>query len=332
MKDHAQTDSSQVIALLLGVFVLLAALLFVSIRSKAAEGGESDTQVTISAAAPTMSLFAHNQSELPLSMLLINEGSVTNTEIEILYSDNNGCAEIVAASSTVEMVAFHSQETALSCATSGTNSSTCIASNDAFAEFAGAVGSNTCTGPTDLDVSYKYTIEWDYFVSSSVADGWGLSARITDAAGTTSTLTLVDNFGVTGQTYMSLASSTVDFGSLALGATATSADPLVLTNTGNDSLDVDLLIDNMTCTDGTINADSGGDPGEIRVDIGSAAFESMGSNVAGGLVTLSNFNLEAASSRTDSATQTIYWGIEIPTSGVGGTCTGGITLTATANI
>ncbi len=120
--------------------------------------------------------------------------------------------------------------------------------------------------------------------------------------------------------------SSISYGTLALGVTTSNSTntAVTITQTGNDVGNVQVSGADMTCTQGTIPlanqnwalTDVGGTDGSVTVLTGSAVTAAV-----------------AVPYRTSASqtTSTLYWNLTMPTSGVGGTCTGTNTITAIAS-
>lgn len=113
--------------------------------------------------------------------------------------------------------------------------------------------------------------------------------------------------------------ATIDFGTLALGATSSSDASATVKNTGNVQIDVRLSGDDMTCSPGAISV------GSIKYSASSGNAYADMTALTGGFVTL---DLNIPKSTGAASTALTYWKVKIPSSGVGSTCTDTVTFTA----
>ncbi len=338
MKDHAKNDASNIAALLVGVFILLSALLFVSLRSKAADE-TGDSEVTISQAAPTIAASFHQQHGGGVSELELYDetetDTATTTQLSATFNDANGCADVSAASSTVQIVAWSSLSTTKgSCMSSGTNSTSCIYFSDAETQLGSSAEVNTCTGQGDADgLQLTYNVPWHYLAEGTTGDEWNIEMRIADSQGNTSswTTTFAD-FNVTPVISAGYQNTSVNFGTMALGNTGTSSAPVLVDNYGNIMIDMEVGMSDMTCGIGTIGATPAGTDGELRVGATYAAYGSL--TALGGdapSTTLTGFNLISDTMLAGAVTETtgqVGFGISLPSDGISGVCTGEVYLTA----
>jgi hypothetical protein len=113
--------------------------------------------------------------------------------------------------------------------------------------------------------------------------------------------------------------ATIDFGTLALGATSSSDVTATVQNTGNVQIDVNLTGSAFSCATGSLAQEN------IHYSASSGiAYGSM-TALSG---TTANLDLNVAKSTGASSTKLTYWKISLPANGAGGTCTDTITFTA----
>lgn len=188
----------------------------------------------------------------------------------------------------------------------------------------------TCTlnvGDPDTNVRYDCEVPLQYYADATTGSGayatddWTVLVIATDAAAVTG-----DNAGFPttteiGELNAATVQSTIAWGSLDLGTITTAANnvSMTVTQAGNTIADLRVNGTGLTCASGM-----------IPVNMISYAL----TDVDGGTVLTNtpadilDFNLPL---RTDAVvTQNLYWNISIPDAGVGGSCTGSLTVVTIA--
>jgi hypothetical protein len=173
-----------------------------------------------------------------------------------------------------------------------------------------------------LDV-YFYAVATEAGANASW-DTWTVYVEVEDDDASTDTDTLSKEMG----SMLGLnIPSTIDFGTLALGALTTSGNnyEMSIEQYGNKSADVLLSGTALTC-DGS---DAGIPMGNVKADIVDIGHDQGGSQMSG---TPSDMNLGIGERTIDGTPKTkiLYWNIAIPATGVEGECTGTTTITAKA--
>jgi len=121
--------------------------------------------------------------------------------------------------------------------------------------------------------------------------------------------------------------ATINYGTLALGTnTGTTDYTTTVTNTGNRQIDIQLdgygSTDGdgkaMVCTIGSITI------GNERYSLTAATAWSAKTQLTDTATTLTTFDLAKGA----SSTKNVYWGFGMPSSGVGGSCSGKVNFTA----
>ena len=113
--------------------------------------------------------------------------------------------------------------------------------------------------------------------------------------------------------------ATVDFGTLALGATSSSDVTATVQNNGNVQIDVNLTGSAFSCATGSLDRET------IHYNASSGIAYSSMTALSG---TTANLDLNVVKSTGVASTALTYWKISLPASGAGGTCTDTITFTA----
>ena len=188
---------------------------------------------------------------------------------------------------------------------------------------------STCTlsggSGTTVNAACSFNVHY-----SAIAAEWTCKLTATDAGALTGTASATD-VTVNQLKALSTVSASMAFAELALGATSSSDKNINVTNTGNVLIDVSVdgygASDTdgyaMTCTIGTITL--------ANVKYNLTADQDYTANMTAltdSAVTLTDFNLAAESTDNTASAGLIYWKLKIPTTGVGGSCSGNVVVTA----
>jgi|GEM_PF-4767677 len=331
---------------LLGFAGLVILLIFVTLSSQAENESQGAT-TTLGNALPTIDSIYFDISsytgQAPYSpgtrsggyetggTLTLDEGpatasgnTLTNLYVDVSYTDLNGCTEVEDTGSYT--MALRHTGVSLGTASGGFCSAQSFGHEDeCFVLSSGCTDS--CAGGTDVDGTISCVFEVPHFALQGT---WHVDAAVADATGTfvedtgNSTLT---NEQVTA---IGLLDVGLDFGTVDLGATTTvGVDTTGIRNTGNDNTTyLGVYGDDYSC--------SGRDLGSFTIDkmkfaSSSVAYESalgvVGSNptAATAGVVLSK-QIKYSTIEENSQKDTLYWGLQTPSSGYSGTCTTTITV------
>ena len=244
----------------------------------------------VSAAAPLV----YNITIIdPINLL---EGSTVGVYCNATLSDSDGWGNISTINSTI----WHSSST----------EGAADDNNDHYTNSSCSLGTNSSA--TDVPANCRFDMQ--YYSNSG---NWTCKIRANDGSstGTNETNTTIN-------TLLALSvSNTINFGAMSLGDTSTDSTENVTSveNTGNTGIDIQLSGDAMSCTPGSITASN------IKYStVDNTAYSSM--TALSGTATTLDINI---SQRTDSTTsKNTFWKIDIPTTGVGGSCSSTITFTA----
>ena len=243
----------------------------------------------------------------------LTEDTTTNVVCTSTVSDTEGYADITSV--TAEL-----HRSGVSAGSVDDNNNHYTLTGDANCVPSGGTGNTetyTCTFPVQYyadptDAGTYVGENWECLVTPSDSVG----------AGTTSADTIEMN---------SLAAlnvtSTITHGSIALGAdTSTTNQTATITNTGNVNIDTQFSGTSMTCDVlGTLVST------QQKYGVTDVTYASLTNTLSG---TPTERDLDV-SQRTDDATpstQSTYWGLAVPATGYGGTCTGTNTFTAVNDI
>ncbi len=244
----------------------------------------------------------------------LTEATTTNVVCAATVTDNDGFADITS----VEAKFYR---TGVGAGAGDDNANHYTLSGDANCVPSGGAGNTenyTCTfavqfyaDPTDVGSAYEAD-DWTCQVTPSDGIGAGTADTDTIEMDTTTALDVT---------------TTITYGALALGANTTTTDQTTtVTNTGNEQIDVQLdgygASDGdgkaMTCTIGTIAI------GQERYSLTAATDWTNKTQLTDTAATLTAFDLAKGA----SSTKAVYWGFGMPSTGVGGFCTGKVNFTA----
>ena len=185
----------------------------------------------------------------------------------------------------------------------------------------------TCTlsSGSGNTVSYSCRIDLAYFADYTDADTyasdtWKIRVSVTDS-NTTITDTTYSN-ELTSLAAIDVPGS-LNYGTLSLGATS-STTGMTVKNAGNHLVDAQVWsTTGMTCTSGTIPL-SNQHWDKVSVAYGSLQF------TLSTTPTRSTINLSIQSDDATAVTGDLFFAIQLPANGIGGTCTGTLNITAYA--
>ncbi len=280
--------------------------------------------------AATASTTASVTSSLPVaSSAVLNGGTAiiltTNTTTSVVgtvtVTDDNGCEAITGVTSTL----FRTNVSGGSGATNDNQthySATCVANAD-------------CTGGGgDLTRTYNCTFSMVHYADPTDAGSlnadtdWTFNATPSDGSTGTSSSTTRE---LNTLAALGLETTSMAFGTIALGANTTTTNKNIsVANLGNEGLDVGLTGygttsgDNlsMTCTVGTAAIN--------KLEYGAAGFTYGVGTALTNISTTLDLDLDRSSDSTHS-TKTVQFGFGLPASGVSGSCTGTVVITAVSD-
>lgn len=268
----------------------------------------------------------------------VNESSANTIYIHGTATDNNGCVELkklAGATGAAWTVAVYR--------TNVTNGSTCTAANNDCYQYSTAAAAeplmteDTCIEDgTDLTQQFEFAIPLLYYADPTdssapthSATTWTASVGLTDSQGGVATAG-TDVFEI--NTFNALnVSPTIDFSddggssSLALGFSPANGQETVMTitNTGNNTIDVQVSGTALDCAAGYADIAVGNSK---YFPTAATAYASM--TALTGTPATADVNV-AKSSNGAAATGSLYWKLAIPSTGVGGTCSSNVTVSAT---
>jgi hypothetical protein len=257
--------------------------------------------VSILNTAPTMgTVTLLNQAGADAAITLSAGGTVVVTA-SATVTDTNGGADISNASGTL----YHSTNV----------------SGDADEENTHITNSSCVLGTpssNDVVVTCKFTMNF-------MALGGTWTANLTAVDNSSAQVSGTDDNTVNALAGLIVVEDTIDFSSLALGANSTSGADMTVRSQGNVVIDAQYSGNNFTCTIGTIGV------GNTSYGLTNVSYDELTTALTAGATTQTAFDLGVrgiATANGANSEKNEYWGIKIPTSGVSGTCTNTLTVTA----
>lgn len=269
------------------------------------------------------------------AITLANESSTTDKNVTGTVTDQNGCADIVLASTKADIFTTDMVHTA--CDINAEDDD-----DDCYAEIACAQDGGTCTGDgrdDDADADYTCIVSFQYHAEPTVANTPWADYIWTAFLNSADDEPLSDSDEVGTQVEMndfvaldvtaSIAYGSLDVGEIA-GGTALPQTTTV-TATGNTALDLKLHATKKMCTDyDTCVEDATHTPiAQSQQHYAASGDWTSGNALASSLPGVA-YQLNCAKSDTDDLTETadVKWGLQVPDLTLSGSYTGSDTFTA----
>ncbi|MBI4253068.1 hypothetical protein HY623_02740 [Candidatus Uhrbacteria bacterium] len=249
--------------------------------------------------------------------LTLIENSATTIYAHGTITDADGCEDVVTNGS-VAGVFYRSNHL---------NGASCSAdNNDCYAVTNANCAKTGCDGPGDTTFSYECTANIQYYADSTTAgphteSNW--TARITATDASTATGNGSDTIEIDTTVALNL-TPTINYGTFDLGAQS-AEQAQTITNTGNSGIDIDLSASgDMSCTSGVVPA------GNARYAL-SSDFDYDSATALSTTPTELELNLTNRTNDGAESTKNTHYKLKYPTTGVGGTCSNTLTVTARAD-
>ncbi len=285
------------------LFVIIATLVLgINLFSKTLEvnADTSTASVVITNATPQISGATINSG----SAITLTEGATTSVSITGTVSDNNSCRDLISVK-----IAIHKEGEICTSASDALNSDICYFYEDTSPSTDVSCSSmfdSTYVAQASFDV-YYYADPGNWLVTITAGD-----SSSSEGTGDSSTVVL--------NSLMSLdVTSSIDYGSIFVGATSSSDNTVTVTNTGNSEIDFSVSGSDATCTTGTI-------PVENQEFSLSSFNYGLGANLSNSPTNIDS-DLIAPAYNSIPISDIVYWQIEVP-SAVAGSCTTSVTFTA----
>jgi len=276
--------------------------------------GSTDTvtaTANVSNVAPISSNVSINNGDATVTLA---ENTPTTVTVSASVFDANGCADI----DEVDVKLFRTAVTA-SCSSNANNCYTATAT----------LVAGTCTDSSDLSADYTASIPVQYYADPTdvgavyAADNWSAQVIPHDegvgTAGTNDTIEMATLIALN-------VTSTIAYGTIPLGGnTAGVNQTTVVTNTGNAQIGPQVnsgaATTAMTCTTGSIPV------ANEMYDVDSMTYGSMTHALTGTAVSVGNGFVLPKTTTGTASTDSLYWGLAMPSSSVTGTCSGTVVFT-----
>lgn len=308
------------------IFVLIIVGGFIAFVLSRSLTDDATQQATINNSAPTVSVAISSVSDTTnysttTGPLTLTDGATTNVFVHGTVTDNNGCNEINFTNGNWIGSIYHGS-------TSGTTACSSSANDCYTLTEADVTASSSCSSLTSY--SYEFTKAIQYYADATASDAdtysgvdWSAYVAVSDGTATGTGNADSQTFEVSVNTALSLDSATVTFGALGLNSTSPTDINMTTNNTGNNLIDVALSGTNFNCS-----GISGSFPAtRSHYNVSSTQAYASGTALTTSAVTSTSFNLGKQTSGT-AATKPIFWLLQTPVTGVSGTCTSTITVTA----
>jgi len=259
--------------------------------------------VSITNAAPTMGTVTLWNSAGANEAITLTAGSTVTVTANVTVTDTNGGANVASATGKL----YHSTNTSAdvddenvhltnsSCALSG------VSGNEVIA---------TCS-----------------FTMNFMALNGTWTANITATDLGSDSISGTDDNTVNSLAGLDVTNTVIEFGGMALGTNSTTAQNMTVRSQGNVQIDAIYSGTNYTCTAGTIPATN------TKYGLSTGTYDELTTGLTEVAATQAGFDLGVrgvATANTVNSDKSEYWGILIPTTGVSGTCTDTLTVTAIA--
>ncbi|MBI4147723.1 hypothetical protein HY490_00360 [Candidatus Woesearchaeota archaeon] len=307
-------------SILMHAVLVLAVAGVVVVLPRLADAANSSTSASVTNAAPVASSPVLNGG----SDITLTSNTTKSILTTITITDNNGCEDI----SSVAGKLFRTTVTDGAGAADNNRThytSTCVANNDCTA------------GGSDLTKTFNCTFVMTWYAdatdagSANASTNWTFTATPSDASVSGTNASAVQE--VNTLTSMSLETTSIAYGTLALGGdTGATNQNITIANHGNENLDVSLTGygsssgDNksMSCTIGKVEIN------KLQYNSSSFTYGTSGVGLSN-VTTELDLDVAQGSDSTVRPSKPVYFGFGLPSTGVGGSCTGTVVITAVSD-
>ncbi len=333
MSNESHSDSKQhaLFALLLGIMGLLILLVFITIRSQADDA--STTSGVTNSLASVDSIVVGLQNDGLADDITLTENTTTTVYVSGTFTDLNTCNDPANGGQIKVALGRSSNFTSDDCGAFDAND--CVTEATAMTTGSGngtywdcSVGA--CDSSTDTTGTFVCNADLQYFLEPTdtgtySADTLKVAVSIHDGTGFGSIATNTSQEANT-TTAIALDDSSIDYGTVALGGTS-AEQTVVVTNTGNSISGIKV---NISGTDMSCNGQTG------AIDKGQQHWSTTAAQAYGTMTALTGTaaqmftSMAKATAAASPVTQSTYWKLQLPASGVGGTCAGTVTYAPVA--
>lgn len=346
-----------IIGILLLVVGVLVFLVFISLRS---QGDAADSSATVSNSQPTINTFSISTTSGSGNFgssggggsiqLDISEATTSMLYAYGTFTDLNGCSTVTSTSNVPGVISFlelgPTSTVANQCFYGKQDYESCYVSAAVGLAYPQSCTFSACDSLSDTTGSFECTFKMESYADATDIGGTGASSaqvwyaevRINDNSATSNAATATSTLSFELATLNALnVSNSLDYGSVAVGATSSEATLRIINTGNNNALDFAFSGSNLTCTQGSIDTSrqrfsstTGFTWGNWTSDSVSGIFRLLTSSSATN--TYKGNLTKPTGTTTESATRT-YWLLAVPTpsdaTALRGTCTGQITVLAT---
>ncbi|MFH1947303.1 MAG: hypothetical protein ABIJ23_04065 [Candidatus Magasanikbacteria bacterium] len=317
MQEVQENKYHYLVALLMGVVGLLIILIFVSLRTGAEnEGGTAST--TIINTAPTVDSIVVTGAQTLNQAAYGSDGLATVT-VAVQYTDSNSCYDVKTGSGTFLVGIYNDLNAGTTCDAAGElDYHDCYEENSYAGTFTCA---NDCVGLGDTVGTITCEFPFKHFAEPGT---WEVYTSLYDGTAETVSTTASNIHTINTLGAIALNSTLVDFGSLSLGGVSTldAADTITgVRNSGNQ----DVALKALTATG--MSCSSYGIIPIVNLKIAtSTSVAYVNKTVLSDSAVELGYTLSQQTVNGSASTGSLYWGLQIPSTGVAGTCTSSITV------
>lgn len=319
------TSNHSVHWLIGGALALTSVFLVIAIVVVNTNADNVSTTASISNATPAVdSVYISSTSGggagTDLTSVTLTASTTKTVYVNGVVSDANGYQDVVQGASSGVVVKLYRS--------GATGGASCSAdNNDCY-----AVSNAGCTlsGGSGTTQNYDCAVALQFYADATdagtySAQNWIASVTVIDTAGPATSSAVTDTTEVASLTALSIPSS-IAYGTLALGASTTNANnqEMTISQNGNTLADVNVhSTAASTCTIGTIPV------ANQRWSVTDVSYAS-GTALTGSAAPVSALDVAIRTNDGANTSAILYWNILIPTTGVGGSCTGTNVISAIA--
>jgi len=285
--------------------IVFAGLLLFVLLSAGVAADTTTTSASVTNAAPSVGAITASDP------ITLSESTTAVVQCNATITDNNGYGDVSAANATFWDVA----------------ATTIGAADDYNNHYTNTSCSLSGGSGTTINSVCSFIVHY-----SANAAEWNCSLTARDGSSATGSNTVAN---MTVNQLKALASdASLSFGTLALGATSSTDVNITINNTGNAQIDVQLGGYAQTTADNfSMNCSVGGSKipvGNLKWNLTAAqVYANMSALVNdSAALTVSDFDLAAETTDNTASTKKIHWKLQLPSTDVGGSCTGNVVVTA----
>ncbi len=292
------------------------------------DGSGGGTNVNWTFAAPNALPTIGTVTITNTSPIVLNAGTTATVTATFAVTDTDGCADIDSGSPVTSAKFYRTDVTTLGYDCTVNNTTNCYSMSCTKGSCTGGVANYSCTAPV------QYYADATDSGSPHAATNWTVYALPADNAGANAAGSSTGTAEMGSLTAITVTQTSISYGAMALGTTTDLQTPhdqtTEIINKGNRQIDAEVKSNAataMTCAVGAVPLGTVplADEGYTLVS-NSTVFASL-TSITGSYVQLTGFGLNSTTDGSDSK-KNIYWGMQLPASGVGSSCTGTLLFTS----